>query len=222
MEGKKEKPKPKKRGRKPKNITQVKKGGKNVNIEENLIIKLKNTNKEQSNIVAYESNNIFHDQLDGSFNIGEICWNCCHPFHGIVHGLPLKYINEVFYVYGDFCSLECAARYSSEYFKDTNFENMALINLYNNIINKTEDSVRPAPNKLVLKIFGGNLKIDEYRDDFNKPNIHDIKLPPILPIKHTIDMYETNNGNTKNNLKLFRKKPLPSENKSISTSMKLN
>ena len=222
MEGQTEKPKPKKRGRKPKNTTQSKKEQKQTNIEENLVIRLKNTNEEKSCIHGYESQNTFQEKLDHSFNTGDICWNCCHPFHEMVHGLPLKYSNGVFYVYGDFCSLECAARYSSEYFKETNFENMTLLNLYNSTINKTEKSIQPAPNKLVLKLFGGDLTIDEYRNSFSKPNIHDIKLPPILPIKHTIDMYEMNSGNTKNNLKLFRKKPLPSENKSISTSMKLN
>ena len=85
-----------------------------------------------------------------------------------------------------------------------------------------ETKINPAPNKLSLKLFGGNLSIDEYRDNFNKSNIHDIKLPPILPIKHIIDTFETNSGNSKSNLKLYRKKPLPSENKSISVSMNLN
>lgn len=217
-----EDPKPKKkRGRKPKNQSTPKKEQSAKKISENLIIRLKKTNKEVSDISGYEIDPK-SDIEDNTNNVGEVCWNCCHSFHEMVYGIPLKYLDGVFYVYGDFCSLECAARYSSEHFKNDNYEITSLINLYNNIINKKETKINPAPNKLSLKLFGGNLSIDEYRDNFNKSNIHDIKLPPILPIKHIIDTFETNSGNSKSNLKLYRKKPLPSENKSISVSMNLN
>ena len=216
-----EDPKPKKRGRKPKNQLTPKKEQSSKKISENLIIRLKKTNKQVSDISGYEIDPK-SDISDNTNNAGEVCWNCCHSFHEMVYGIPLKYLDGVFYVYGDFCSLECAARYSSEHFKNDNYEITSLINLYNNIINKKETKINPAPNKLSLKLFGGNLSIDEYRDNFNKSNIHDIKLPPILPIKHIIDTFETNSGNSKSNLKLYRKKPLPSENKSISVSMNLN
>lgn len=217
-----EDPKPKKkRGRKPKNQSTPKKEQNSKKISENLIIRLKKTNKEVSDISGYEIDPK-SDISDNTNNVGEVCWNCCHSFHEMVYGIPLKYLDGVFYVYGDFCSLECAARYSSEHFKNDNYEITSLINLYNNIINKKETKINPAPNKLSLKLFGGNLSIDEYRANFNKSNIHDIKLPPILPIKHIIDTFETNSGNSKSNLKLYRKKPLPSENKSISVSMNLN
>tara|TARA_B110000285_G_scaffold235106_2_gene314889 strand:+ start:864 stop:1517 length:654 start_codon:yes stop_codon:yes gene_type:complete len=210
----------KKRGRKPKNQTIDKE--KEVNkVSENKIIRLKKTNEEVSNISGYELNQTT-DIIDETNNVGEVCWNCCHSFHEMVYGVPLKYVDGVFYVYGDFCSLECAARYSSEHFHNDNYEITPLINLYNNIINKSENKINPAPNKLSLKLFGGNLIIDEYRSCFKKPNIHDIKLPPILPIKHITDTFEINSGNSKSNLKLYRKKPLPSENKSISVSMNLN
>ena len=210
----------KKRGRKPKTQT-IKKDKEVKTVSENLIIRLKKTNEEVSNISGYEVNQNT-DVIDETNNVGEVCWNCCHSFHEMVYGIPLKYVNGVFYVYGDFCSLECAARYSSEHFKNNHFEIMPLINLYNNIINNSENKINPAQNKLSLKLFGGDLSINEYRSSFKKSNIHDIKLPPILPIKHTTDTFETNQSNSKSSLKLYRKKPLPSENKSISVSMNLN
>ena len=94
--------------------------------------------------------------------------------------------------------------------------------MYNNVINGTTDKVVSlAPNKLLLKNFGGSMDIDEYRKGFSDKNIHDIKIPPILPIKHNIDTHEINSGSSKSNLKLYRKKPLPSEKKSITNSMNL-
>ena len=145
----------KKRGRKPKTQT-IKKDKEVKTVSENLIIRLKKTNEEVSNISGYEVNQNT-DVIDETNNVGEVCWNCCHSFHEMVYGIPLKYVNGVFYVYGDFCSLECAARYSSEHFKNNHFEIMPLINLYNNIINNSENKINPAPNKLSLKLFGGDL-----------------------------------------------------------------
>ena len=40
-------------------------------------------------------------------------------------------------------------------------------------------------------------------------------------IVNVIDSYETNNNTSLSNLKLYRKKPLPSEKKSITSSMNL-
>ena len=152
-----EDPKPKKkRGRKPKNQSTPKKEQSAKKISENLVIRLKKQIKKLSDISGYEIDPK-SDIGDNTNNVGEVCWNCCHSFHEMVYGIPLKYLDGVFYVYGDFYSLECAARYSSEHFKNDNYEITSLINLYNNIINKKETKINPAPNKLSLKLFGGNL-----------------------------------------------------------------
>ena len=211
-----EKPK-KKRGRKPKkNVPAVEM---NTNtLSNNMVIKLNHINEETTTVLPYSDDNFC---INKSNNCGSLCWNCCHPFQEIVYGLPLKYISGIFYTYGDFCSLECATRYALEYF-DNYHEIISLVNLYNNITNKTTDKiVSMAPNKLLLKSFGGTMDIEEYRKGFSDKNIHDIKIPPILPIKHTIDTHEINSGSNKTNLKLYRKKPLPSEKKSITNSMNL-
>ena len=53
---------------------------------------------------------------------------------------------------------------------------LPLINLYNNKINKNNNKVKLAPNRLLLDIFGGNMTIDEYR---NNNILYDLKLPII-------------------------------------------
>ena len=215
--------KPKKRGRKPKNkIINGNKSKKESNIEitENLIIKLNHSEVDEYNIDGY--NNIEENEGIGKNNTSEICWNCCHCFHEHIYVIPLKYLNKVFYTYGDFCSLECAARYTLENLHGYNFSEIySLINLYNNILLKRIEKVEIAPSRLVLQIFGGTLTIDQYRSNFNKKDTYDLRIPPIIPIKHTVNKYEINNTTNQNNLKLYRKKPLPSEKKSITTSMNL-
>ena len=215
--------KPKKRGRKPKNVTVSKKKDSkdDVKIPENLIIKLQSTKIEENNIQPYDQENNMNIK-NNERNTSEVCWNCCHPFHNLIHGIPLKYINKVFYVYGDFCSLECASRHAFDHFKDFDFSEIySLINLYNNIVFDTHEKIELAPNRLLLKLFGGPQTIEEYRDNFKKKNVYDIKIPPIFPINHIIDTYETNSNTNLSNLKLYRKKPLPSEKKSITSSMNL-
>ena len=214
----------KKRGRKPKEINKQKEDiDKITEIVGNHIIKLNVQKQDNNEIDGYiEGNNELNIISDD--NNSKLCWNCCHSFEDIlyVYGIPLKYLNEVFYTYGDFCSLECAARYVYENFKNKNiWEIFSLINLYNNIINKDITKVEIAPSKLHLKAFGGNLTIQEYRSNFKKNSLYDIQIPPIIPINHNTEMYEMKNNVKTDNLKLYRKKKLPSEKKSITNTMDL-
>jgi hypothetical protein len=216
--------KPKKRGRKPKKKI-VDENDNVKKITESMVIKLKHTIEEEDIIKPFDNENNINECMgeENTNNVGEVCWNCCHKFNNIVYGVPLKYINNIFYIYGDFCSLECCCRYSLENFNKSH-EIISLINLFNNKL-RDDDSVENieiAPNKLLLKMFGGSLTIDEYRSNFKNNNIHDIKIPPILPISHSIDTYEINTQSSKNNLKLFRKNPLVTEEKSITKSMNLS
>lgn len=216
MEGEK---KPKKRGRKPKNLLPESKKKENHGITENLIIRLKKNTIDEYNISSYNKDESQNQNVSNSGN-SEICWNCCHSFNEHIFGIPMKYIHGVFYIYGDFCSLECASRYAHDELKGYDFSDIfSLINLYSNIMYDRNEKIEIAPHRLLLKIFGGNLSIDEYRS--NNSNNYDIRIPPILPIKHLVNQYETNQITNKNMLKLYRKKPLLSEKKSITSSMNL-
>ena len=216
MEGAK---KPKKRGRKPKNLLPESKKKENHGITENLIIRLKKNVVDEYNISSYNKDESQNQNVSNSGN-SEICWNCCHSFNEHIFGIPMKYIHGVFYIYGDFCSLECASRYAHDELKGYDFSDIfSLINLYSNIMYDRNEKIEIAPHRLLLKIFGGNLSIDEYRS--NNSNNYDIRIPPILPIKHLVNQYETNQITNKNMLKLYRKKPLLSEKKSITSSMNL-
>ena len=222
-----EKPKPKKRGRKPKNIikTNVNKENNNEDngkkIENNLIIRLKKKEIETSNEV--ESYNTLKTNIEETVeenNTSEVCWNCCHQFHDLIHGIPLKYENNIFYIYGFFCSPECCARYAHDNIHGNYSEIYTLINLYTNVLYQKKEKVKLAPNRLLLKMFGGKLSIEEYRNDNNK-NTYEVNIPPILPIKHIINEHEINYSTNKNMLKLYRKKPIVSEKNSIKNSMQL-
>ena len=191
----------KKRGRKPKENTIVNENPvfakDNENIDD-LIIKLNydNTNKD----IMYTINDLDHNYEHGKSTIGEVCWNCCHEFDNIVVGLPLKYNNSVFYTIGDFCSLECSARYAYENYDI--YEIIPIINLYNNIVLNRIDKINMAPNRMTLKKFGGPVSIEQYRNNVN--NLYNVNIPIIMHLNNNISKYE-HKKNDKTNLVLFRK-----------------
>jgi hypothetical protein len=215
----------KKRGRKPKNIEIPKQENENdTKLQENLIIKLKKGYVDDYNIQSFDKNIETNEKvIDDNINKSKLCWNCCHPFNNYVHGIPMKYAHGIFYVYGDFCSLECGCRYAHDNLRDYNFQEIfSLINLYSNILLDKKEKIEMAPNRILLNTFGGNLTIEEYRSKNISYLNYDLKIPPILPINHSINKYESNQKNkSKDFLKLYRKKPIKSDKKNISTSMNL-
>ena len=163
---------------------------------ENIIICVKNNNKKAEELLPgyvkleseYKKNNI-------------LCWNCCHECQDIKY-LPIKHNKGIFYVYGAFCSDGCSYRYLHDNYQNkTLWEKIQLIKFYHKeIYGEFVDVIIP-PNRLSLKIFGGEMDIDEYRNIEN--NHQSIISPPIVIV--------SNGGvNTKikevDYLKLYRKK----------------
>jgi len=233
----------KKRGRKPKNKIVVNENPNfNTNKKlDNLIVCLKNKSQPQNkNLLPgydnlnYEMNEMNEKNENGEINengdtndigdtnnigdtndIGKYCWNCCHTYNTQCHTIPLNYGNDIFHMYGEFCSFECVARYIFDtYINHDLWDKYSLLNLYYNISRNTKnDIVKLAPNKLYLKKFGGYLTIDEYRTRTTSV-YKDIKLSPIIPINH----YYYNHDNkikyndSVNDLKLYRKNPTKNKN----------
>lgn len=151
--------------------------------------------------------------------IGKMCWNCCHSYEFITCQAISKYENDIFYTYGDFCSNECVARYLFETYHNNELWNKySLLNLYyNTSSNKQNAIVKLAPNRLSLRVFGGNLTIEEYRENHSY-TFRDIKLPPIIPINLNYYNYDNNvKINKLNVLKLYRTKPIVNKNNILNT-----
>lgn len=212
----------KKRGRKPKKIENE---NKHINYEmnKNYIIRLNTNNIKTIDIKAF-SDEIMLNEFKNENNISKVCWNCCHSFHQSVVGIPLKYNNGVFYIYGFCCSLECAARYVCDNFKESDiWEIISLINLYNIKVNKNQIPINIAPSKLILDMFGGDITIEEYRNNFVNPIEYNISIPPIIPISHNSEKIELNTNHKLNeNYKLYRKKKPIQEKNNITNSMDLH
>jgi hypothetical protein len=116
------------------------------------------------------------------------CYWCCHQFNTVPFGIPVKYCNEKFHVFGCFCSLECAAAYNFDSLESTDevWERYNLLNLLSRRLGY-KPLVKAAPNKLALKMFGGHLDIETFRQNFESKKILSINFPPMMTITQQIE-----------------------------------
>lgn len=125
-----------------------------------------------------------------------VCMWCCHPFSNSKYHLPLQKKSEEYIVHGAFCSIQCAAAYNFHdivEFGDV-WERYSLLHaLYCDGTSDTTISL--APSRLSLKLFGGELTIEEFRKNMNTK--YHISLSPIKYIK----TYSTGTSSVLQNVK---------------------
>jgi hypothetical protein len=126
--------------------------------------------------------------LEWPSNTSISCYWCCHTFQSVPYGIPVKYYNERFHVYGCFCSLECAAAFNFTSQESSNeiWERYNLINLLSRKLDY-KPIVKPAPSRLSLKIFGGHLSIEEFREYFDSTKILSENFPPMMTMTQQIE-----------------------------------
>jgi hypothetical protein len=130
------------------------------------------------------------------------CWWCCHQFDTIPLGLPNYYYKNQFYMYGCFCSLNCAYAYNLDLNDYRVWDRQSLIYSLRSKIDPENDTlIKSAPPKQTLELFGGHLKIEEYRENFftiDKEYIY--ILPPLVSVVGVVEENKNMNKiNNKNN-----------------------
>ena len=133
------------------------------------------------------------------------CFYCTYEFDNNPIYIPKYELNNIYHVYGCFCSPECACGFlMNEYNIDTTtrFERYYLLNyLYCKIYSYTKN-IKPAPSPFyMLEKFYGSLSIQEYRKLLKNERlliIVDKPLIRILPELHEdTDDYLLNSHNIK-------------------------
>ena len=123
------------------------------------------------------------------------CWWCTYNFESIPCFLPIKMIEDVYYVYGCFCSYNCAAAYSLDMDDYNLWSRHSLIKklchqMYGKYVN-----IEPAPPRECLEKFGGTISIQKFRlTSIKCDNEFRIVMPPMKPIISAIEQ----NNNEKN------------------------
>lgn len=165
------------------------------------------------------------------------CYWCCHSFTNTPFGIPVKYINGKFYVYGCFCSLECAAAYNNgnKNNMDEMLERYSLINLFSRKINY-KTIVKPAPPKLTLTMFGGQQTIEDFRKFTSSNKLTNINFPPMMTMVQQLEEINESEINSdfkyipldnerikkyKDELRLKRSKPVNNYKNTLDHTMNL-
>lgn len=171
---------------------------------------------------------ITNGQIEWKAKTETCCWWCCHQFDTTPIGLPEKYYDETFYVQGCFCSFNCAHAYNLDLNDHRVWERYSLLNYLKMKITSDDKakSIIPAPPRQGLRMFGGPLTIEEYRNKFQRINLEFYyMLPPMIPVIGVLEeipkeLVPANIKMNSQNLKLKRSKPLPSFNSNLLQLMK--
>lgn len=171
------------------------------------------------------------------------CFWCCDTPEGRPCILPQSVENDVWHVYGNFCTPQCALAYLLSEHLDTHvrWERIALLNrLYGSQCN---GRVYPAPNRETLKRFGGPIDIRDFRSLCDDQRVRvDVHMPPMVSILASmdtkpIDFYEApirtnynahlfaaigpSDDKQDTGLKLKRSKPLKSKDSTLDACLQI-
>lgn len=111
------------------------------------------------------------------------CWWCTYSFDSMPCFIPERFDNDKYYVFGCFCTFNCAASYNLNMGDYKINDRYSLIKKLYQYLYDTDDEIIIAPTKEVLEKFGGPLSIIDYRKNFKYCNKeYKLLMPPMVPI----------------------------------------
>lgn len=93
------------------------------------------------------------------------CWWCRNTFNSPSAQLPEDYFNETFYCTGHFCSFNCMKSYNLDLNDSLSWKRESLMNLLYYLTYSTQKQINPAPHWMTLEEYGGNLNIEQFREN---------------------------------------------------------
>ena len=182
-----------------------------------------NSNTDKFNVLTHLGININGSKWIEKTDVA--CLFCCHSFKETPWGIPYKYKDGKFQLFGNFCLPNCGLAYILHTYKDDDslWEKVALLNLLCFKVYGKYKNLQPSFDKMALIMFGGTLDIIEYRKIISSnEKTYSIEFPPcntIIPmleeiykksaLSNTFIPIDNNRINIANNeLKLKRSKPI--------------
>lgn len=160
------------------------------------------------------------------------CWWCCHPFDGKPLQMPVKYDEKLkrFHTAGNYCSWSCIKSHAIDKYGCTKGGMICgnIVVMRKQLFNQI-GSIKPAPNRYKLNVFGGSMTIDEFRSNQTMDSVEraEIKTKPVtnrvIPIvESSKKLDDIKNSQFQNNtLKLKRAKPLKRNHNNLESALGL-
>lgn len=113
-----------------------------------------------------------------------VCWWCTYNFDTQPLFMPEHYRNSIYYVFGNFCSFSCMLAYNDNMDDYKKSGRAVLIKqLYREIFNCEEMTIKSAPVRELLDKFGGPMSINKFRDtNIVSKKTFKMAIPPQIPL----------------------------------------
>ena len=144
--------------------------------------------------IAYDSE-YYHNNNPLVQKNNSCCFWCCHSIDNVSYGMPYNYdtINDTYFILGSFCSLQCANAYN--FSVNCGSDKVWEVNSWIQMLGKRYgflNTIRPAPSRYLLKMFGGNLTINEFREShLNNDKTYILNIPPMISINASSEVLNT-------------------------------
>lgn len=99
------------------------------------------------------------------FNKNTKCWWCRNNFSLPPCELPEDYFNNTFYCIGHFCSFNCTKSYNLDLNDSLSWKRESLMNLLYYQTYSVQKQINNAPHWMCLEEYGGNLSIEQFREN---------------------------------------------------------
>jgi hypothetical protein len=141
------------------------------------------TNKNISNrkMGYFQLLSSFYDNPTWLTKTDLCCWWCCHNFESIPLGYPVQFIDKIkkFRTRGVFCSFPCIVAYGNEQ-KESKTELIRYMFRKLTGMSSYNKKLEPAPPRCALKMFGGELTIEEFRNANQNHKIYQMIEYPMI------------------------------------------
>jgi hypothetical protein len=120
------------------------------------------------------------------------CWWCAHNFDSMPCFIPERFSEGKYYVFGCFCTYSCALAYNMNM---NDYRVSGRVSLIKKMCTEIfgNANVKPAPPKELLIMFGGDMTIEDFR---NQALLHKkefkVKIPPLIPLLMSVEENQRN------------------------------
>ncbi len=116
------------------------------------------------------------------------CWWCDEQFDNLPVFIVNYYRDNIYYVFGNFCSFNCALKFNVKMLKDYKCSTRHALTLsFRTKVTGLTDPIKMAGDRELLVSKGGTQTIDKFRKGFSMINQSmQISMPPIIPLMHVI------------------------------------
>ena len=164
------------------------------------------------------------------------CWWCCHTFESTPLSMPYKHDERrnKFYTAGYFCSWSCMKTYTIDKYGCNRGGLICgnIVMMRKKLFGKI-GTIKKAPHRNKLEVFGGNMSIEQFRennvkdeeipvDTINTEPVPEITIPIVANISNEKRLQDINRSSGNNEtLRLKREKPLKRNQNNLETVLGL-